>query len=176
MKKTILTLTVLALITSIACNNSTTNDNNSTNTNASIEAEVANGIVGSWTPVGLDFNLEGKTEPSGKWVTEDPKKRADNIKKAGLTADYADFTFKANGKGFLGGKETNDNLFTYKKLANGKYVFNTEAGEEPKNTRADNIEQLYLDKKGQLIFHHSEKQFIMGKDVVQNTFELYKRK
>jgi hypothetical protein len=171
----------LILLIIIACNNNTSSNNtNSKATNKNISelpTNAASSIVGSWTPIALDFNLDSIAEPSGKWIIQDVKEREAEIKAAGLTMDYGDFTFNANGTGFIGGAATKDNEFTYKQIANNRYEMKANEGDdEPKNTNAENVETFYLDAKGQLIFQHSEKQLIMGKNVIQNSFELYKRK
>jgi hypothetical protein len=93
--------------------------------------------------------------------------------KAGLDKDFANFTFKANGTGYLGTSQPKENTFKWKRIANEKVIMDNG---EVKNTTGENIEEFYVDVKGQLIFHHSEKQFIMGKNIIQNSFELYKRK
>ena len=164
------------MLTIMACTNSAA-EKNTNITVAASEVETAGSIVGSWTPMGFDFNLDGKTEPSGKWITQDDKKRAEDIKATGLPADVADFTFKANGKGYISAKDTKETEFAYTKMANGKYVTKgTVDDDEPKNTNAENIEEFYLDKEGRLIFHHTSKPKLMGKYVIQNSFELYKKK
>jgi hypothetical protein len=141
-----------------------------------IDFDAAKSIVGTWTVVAFDFNLDGKTEPSGNWKYN-TQKELDDAKKAGLDADNGNFTFKANGKGYIGKKDIEEMAFTYKKLANGKYVTKGLVDDnEPKNTNAENVELFYLDAKGQLIYYHSSKPLILGKYVIQNSFELYKRK
>jgi hypothetical protein len=173
MKKITLILTTIASIAIVACSSSTANNNSiNNNNNQTAEADRAASILGIWTPIALDFNLDGKTEPSGQWKYNTKEDEA-LVKQAGLEMDYGNFTFKANGIGYLGAKETVDNTFKWKKMANGRFTIDDG---EVKNTTAENIEEFYLDAKGQLIFHHTEKPKIMGKDVVQNSFELYKRK
>jgi hypothetical protein len=175
------TFSVCLVFAFSACSNDSSN-NKSQNTaskdskNTVIANSSASDLVGTWRPIGLDVNLDGKTEPSGKWEIQDPKVRAQEIKDAGLTEDYGDFTFRADGTGFVGGTVSNNNTFTYKKMANGRYEMKGDKEDnEPKNTNAENIEELYLDKTGQLIFHHTTKQTLLGKSVIQNSFELYKK-
>jgi hypothetical protein len=166
MKTKAFIITAFAIIIIISYGNSAANNTSQP------ASKTLDKIIGTWIPIALDFSLQGKTEPSGKWVYN-TKQNDEAIKKSGLDEDFANFTFKANGTGYLGASQTKENTFKWKKIANGKVIIDNR---EVKNTVVERIEEFYLDAKGQLIFHHSEKQFIMGKSIIQNSFELYKRK
>jgi hypothetical protein len=172
MKITMLILTAITAITIAACNNSPAIDTINSTAIVAITTDATDKIIGTWIPIAFDFNLEGKTEPSGNWKYHDKNDEA-TVKKAGMEMDFGNFTFKINGTGYLGKAETTDNTFKWKKMSNGKVTIDDG---EIKNTKTENIEEFYVDAKDQLIFHHSEKQFIMGKNTIQNSFELYKRK
>jgi hypothetical protein len=172
MKKITIVLCAFALVTIIACSNS--NANNNTSNKDNVDADATASIIGTWIPIALDFNLEGKTTPSGNWLYTS-KQDSINIKEAGLTVEDGNFTFKANGTGYMGKQEPTDGdgAFKWKKLPGGKACIDDG---EVRNTNAENVEIFYIDAKGQLIHHTSVKQVLMGKATLQNSFELYKRK
>jgi hypothetical protein len=67
--------------------------------------------------------------------------------------------------------------FTYSTMPNGKYTIKANTDDnEPKNTNAENVEELYFDASNQFIYHHTGKPMLMGKYVIQHSFELLKRK
>jgi hypothetical protein len=172
MKKIILILTCITLIAIVACSNNTADKNEENN--GKENADLSASIVGTWIPIGLDFNVEGKTTPSGNWHYTN-KQDSINIKNAGLSVEDGNLNFKANGTGFMGKEEPKDGdgAFKWKKLPGGKACYDNG---EVTNTNAENIEIFYLDSKGQLIHHTSTKPLLMGKLTLQNSFELYKRK
>ncbi len=173
MKKLKIVFSCITLIALIACGNNTVEKNS---TKETTEIDKGGNIVGTWTPIALDFRLDSITEPTGKWVYN-TKEMIDAVKEAGISVDAGNFTFKANGKGYFGAKEEADNQFTYKKLGNGKYeIKGMIDDEDPKNTTATNIEKFYLDANGQMIKHSSSLPLLLGKHVIQNSFELYKKK
>jgi hypothetical protein len=167
MKKITTLFSLAAVIIFIACNNSDAAKNNKEAANISTEQEADAGksIVGTWIPIGVDFNMDGKTTPSGNWKYYG-KVEEDAIKEAGLTPEAGYFTFKANGTGFMGKAEPKDGdgVFKYKKLAMGKWCM---ADTEEINTNAKNIALWYLDAKGQLIHHTSSEPTLLGKKEIQ---------
>jgi hypothetical protein len=173
MKKIELIIAAFLAVAIIACGNSTESKVNAAAV-AEVVDETKGSIIGTWIPIGMDYNLEGVTKPSGKWHYTD-EKDLQALKEAGLTVEDTNLTFKANGTGYMGKKEPTDGdgAFKWKKLPNGK-VFVDDG--EIKNTNAENIDVFYLDTKGQLIHHTSSKPLLMGKEAIQNSFELYKRK
>jgi hypothetical protein len=169
MKTIKISFTILAIAVTMAC------ANNQSDAPKSSTMPTKN-IVGTWQIIASDFRLDSIAEPTGKWiyVTEKDKEALRNV---GMNEDDANFTFLADGTGYVGNTKTEEMAFTYNKLPNDRYSIKASIDDgETNNTNEENIEEFYTDNKGQLIYHHTSKPMLMGKYVIQHTFELLKRK
>ncbi len=173
MKKIKIILSAIIIVAAIACSNGTA-EKKDTLTTAANDVEAKGGIVGTWIPIGLDFNLDGKTTPSGDWHFN-TKQDSLNVKEAGLTFEDGNFNFKTNGTAYMGKAEPkeSDAFFKYKKISAGKWCIDDT---DERNTNPKNIDVFYIDANDRLIHHTSTEPTLLGKKTLQNNFELYKRK
>ena len=160
------------MLTLLACGNNTTEKNTTSSAGAN-EVNGGGAIVGTWTPIAIDFSIDGKDTPSGNW-RYNTKQDSLNVKEAGYTFEDGNYNFKANGTVYRGKTEPTDPelILKYKKMAEGKWCY---ADAIEQNTTAKNVDVFYMDAKRQLIHHTSKVTTILGKETLNNSFELYKR-